>query len=199
MALIQCHECGKEISEQAAACPGCGAPVKREEAQAAQAAPPSGFAKAEQHVAAASNRAQGVLQFGFAIFVIAAVAWWFFGGDKDKKTAEASAPQPAAEAPKAWTRLQPEQIIEFDKPHVACITVDYLDQALHMIAHHEETKFNGLIADNKCVGVAPKLKMKVLSIARELDDFSVIEIVPAENTTAHNGVFTQWDYAAQAK
>ena len=28
MALIQCHECGKEISDSAAACPSCGAPVK---------------------------------------------------------------------------------------------------------------------------------------------------------------------------
>ena len=26
MALITCHECGKEISDQAAACPHCGAP-----------------------------------------------------------------------------------------------------------------------------------------------------------------------------
>jgi uncharacterized membrane protein YvbJ len=27
MALIPCDECGKEISEKAAACPNCGAPV----------------------------------------------------------------------------------------------------------------------------------------------------------------------------
>ena len=27
MALIQCSECGKEISDKAASCPGCGAPV----------------------------------------------------------------------------------------------------------------------------------------------------------------------------
>lgn len=28
MALIQCHECGKEISDSATTCPGCGAPVR---------------------------------------------------------------------------------------------------------------------------------------------------------------------------
>jgi uncharacterized membrane protein YvbJ len=28
MALIECHECGKEISDSAAACPACGAPVR---------------------------------------------------------------------------------------------------------------------------------------------------------------------------
>ncbi len=29
MALIQCRECGKEISSKSTACPGCGAPIKR--------------------------------------------------------------------------------------------------------------------------------------------------------------------------
>ena len=29
MALITCKECGKDISDQAAACPGCGAPVRK--------------------------------------------------------------------------------------------------------------------------------------------------------------------------
>jgi len=27
MALIKCAECGKEVSDKAAACPGCGAPI----------------------------------------------------------------------------------------------------------------------------------------------------------------------------
>jgi hypothetical protein len=27
MALIKCAECGKEVSEKALACPGCGAPI----------------------------------------------------------------------------------------------------------------------------------------------------------------------------
>lgn len=29
MALIRCQECGKEISDRAAACPGCGCPVEQ--------------------------------------------------------------------------------------------------------------------------------------------------------------------------
>jgi uncharacterized membrane protein YvbJ len=29
MALIKCHECGKEISDSAASCPWCGAPVRQ--------------------------------------------------------------------------------------------------------------------------------------------------------------------------
>lgn len=31
MALITCHECGKEISSEALTCPHCGAPSKRGE------------------------------------------------------------------------------------------------------------------------------------------------------------------------
>ena len=27
MALIKCGECGKEVSDKAASCPGCGAPI----------------------------------------------------------------------------------------------------------------------------------------------------------------------------
>ena len=28
MSLIECHECGKKISDNATTCPGCGAPVR---------------------------------------------------------------------------------------------------------------------------------------------------------------------------
>jgi len=31
MALIKCSECGKEISDKAAACPNCGMPLRRED------------------------------------------------------------------------------------------------------------------------------------------------------------------------
>lgn len=28
MALVECHECGRQISDSASSCPGCGAPVR---------------------------------------------------------------------------------------------------------------------------------------------------------------------------
>ena len=34
MALIQCPECGKEISDKALTCPSCGCPIKAEEPKA---------------------------------------------------------------------------------------------------------------------------------------------------------------------
>lgn len=36
MALIECSECGREVSDSAAACPGCGAPVASHSAEIAQ-------------------------------------------------------------------------------------------------------------------------------------------------------------------
>jgi predicted butyrate kinase (DUF1464 family) len=35
MALIKCSECGKDISDKAAACPGCGAPISTAEPSSA--------------------------------------------------------------------------------------------------------------------------------------------------------------------
>jgi len=36
MPLIKCRECGREVSTEAAACPGCGAPIKPQKIQAPQ-------------------------------------------------------------------------------------------------------------------------------------------------------------------
>src|ERR1043166_1905210 len=41
MALIKCPECGKEISDQAAACPNCGAPNRSQKTASTPAPPPS--------------------------------------------------------------------------------------------------------------------------------------------------------------
>jgi len=39
MALIECHECGKEISDSAASCPSCGAPVRVKQHKKGDAVP----------------------------------------------------------------------------------------------------------------------------------------------------------------
>lgn len=44
MALISCHECGKQVSTEAAACPACGAPPKGYSLPKAQPAYPAGRA-----------------------------------------------------------------------------------------------------------------------------------------------------------
>ena len=44
MAIIKCPECGKEVSDRAAACPGCGYPIN----QGAQAVSTSTMREADK-------------------------------------------------------------------------------------------------------------------------------------------------------
>jgi hypothetical protein len=55
MALINCHECGKQISDTAPACPGCGAPKKKLTIREQEAA--DGLSPAEK-ARRAKNRAE---------------------------------------------------------------------------------------------------------------------------------------------
>ena len=67
MALIKCSECGKEISDRAGACPGCGAPV---DAGAAAATAPSAQAVTRSvRVERAGFRWEAI---GF-VFIVAAI------------------------------------------------------------------------------------------------------------------------------
>ncbi len=50
MALAQCSECGKLISDQAAACPGCGLPLKPAAPQAPNYGPPPFTGPAPHHI-----------------------------------------------------------------------------------------------------------------------------------------------------
>lgn len=50
MALIKCSECGKEVSDKARSCPGCGAPIAglSSSATTPPRQPPAGLSKAEE-------------------------------------------------------------------------------------------------------------------------------------------------------
>lgn len=67
MALIDCRECGKQISDQALSCPNCGAPVARE-IQGAYAVRPQ--------AATVPVRNVGFL-LGLGIFLVPLVFVWF--------------------------------------------------------------------------------------------------------------------------
>lgn len=60
MALIKCHECGKEVSTEAKTCPSCGATPRT-----------------------ASNKLQAVL----GVLVVLGIAGYFFGGGLEKQAA----------------------------------------------------------------------------------------------------------------
>lgn len=73
MALIACAECGKEISDKAAACPHCGAPVTK--AAANKYGPPGTKSKTSPWPAAIS----------IAILAVIAVSCSQLGGEKAPK------------------------------------------------------------------------------------------------------------------
>lgn len=77
MALIKCTECGKEISSQAAACPGCGAPV----APAASNAPPQPLASTPQPTNALSTPSANYEIALLAIPVVGTLLTFFWIGN----------------------------------------------------------------------------------------------------------------------
>lgn len=103
MALVKCGECGNEVSDRAAACPKCGAPVTQEVAPpVAVSSPGKPVVPIEQTgkhykgqmlaagalacvgvvIAASSSPAIGMLMVlgGFVWFLVARFgAWWHHG------------------------------------------------------------------------------------------------------------------------
>jgi hypothetical protein len=59
VALIKCAECGRDISDQARTCPGCGIPLEPESTE--QAEVPGGSSKSE------SSPAMGIVAIGLAL------------------------------------------------------------------------------------------------------------------------------------
>lgn len=121
MALIKCSECGREISDKAEACPGCGAPVEvavvPPEGQAEHVVPAPFDANAQKH-------AQRQVYIGVLI-VIAVVA--VLGVFANKMGHEANHPaDPAAIARKADAdeRDRMQQTIEYCEERYKEINAD---------------------------------------------------------------------------
>lgn len=93
MSLIKCSECGREISDKAAACPHCGCPVNLSDSPSAVAQTPVGHTSAgAQTPAPAKGRAVGTIVFvTILILVLGALAAWFLffrgGNDTDERVA----------------------------------------------------------------------------------------------------------------
>lgn len=70
MALMECSECGRQISDKAAACPGCGAPV---ESQPMAGQPAAETPAAEAAVPAVNNNRTWI--YVVAALSVATVGW----------------------------------------------------------------------------------------------------------------------------
>jgi hypothetical protein len=63
MALIDCQECGKQISDKASACPNCGAPVSAASSQAAPVIP-------KKQGSSPTTKVLGVIVLAMLLFVL---------------------------------------------------------------------------------------------------------------------------------
>ena len=72
MALIHCSECGREISDRAASCPGCGAPVGASTVSESTAVVQSSAAPVVGFVAVALGVAGAVMPYFAAVFLVPA-------------------------------------------------------------------------------------------------------------------------------
>ena len=72
MALVNCSTCGKQISDQATACPGCGAPVR-----VATSTIPNIY----------SNKCVGnaIMLFGIAMFTVFLLCVWYVYGHRGEE------------------------------------------------------------------------------------------------------------------
>ena len=74
--LIQCPECGRQISSQAAACPHCGCPVRKP----TEGTPPRGNTQRQATQAAYKKGPSAFLIFLLIMGVILVPYWLFHGG-----------------------------------------------------------------------------------------------------------------------
>jgi len=94
MALIKCKECGREVSTEAANCPGCGAPIKMIPAK-----------KAEPEKVSGLGLTVGVIVIGIAVF-----AWFSKEGEKSSEPSKAKEKEEmSAMFGKKWDASRPEK------------------------------------------------------------------------------------------
>ena len=106
MAMTQCGECGKDVSDKAAACPNCGAPVSKPVAASAVAAPPPPAPVPPKKSVSGGGLAKA---FGFVVLALVASVFWRHSGATSAGNSY-RAPVPAA----AVNLVLPPQVV-FDE------------------------------------------------------------------------------------
>jgi hypothetical protein len=171
MALVKCQECGKEISDQAANCPHCGAPrqassTKKEPSQA--------------------EKIQGSVTL---VLIVAAVIWYFWPADRS-----AHQPAPASKpASKVDQSLKPEMVLTFKDGNLICTTRDGLAEFMAHAAKGESTKATAMTIENGggCTMIPPGKKIRLISVEYNdpESDIALLEMVGAEVKAAAHGAW----------
>lgn len=106
MAIINCPECGKEISDKAPACPNCGHPLKK--ADPVKSGPAQSAKKSKKK----GSCIGGLIVIIAIVVIVAAIG---SGGDKEKKQKTSSANSAAEATEESQKEDQPqEEILEID-------------------------------------------------------------------------------------
>ena len=71
MALINCHECKKEISDSASSCPGCGAPINSSQPKKGQVIPYT-----DQEVAVMLSKKKNTSHLLHLVLTLCTLGFW---------------------------------------------------------------------------------------------------------------------------
>lgn len=187
MSLIKCHECGNEVSTEAAACQKCGAKPK------AQAVP---------------QKKSPAIEMFVGVSILAFFLWIIFSPDKEnqrsqegvKATEQSSttnpAQTPAPQAPAA-NPIKAEDIVKFPKSNIACLTKEGLGQIIAYGVNGEATKLQSMMVapeneEGQCIMLDPSAKYKVIHVEYndpEHPDMGIAEVVGMKIKSSAHGAW----------
>lgn len=164
MALINCSECGAQVSDKAAACPQCGNPI------GLAAARPIERSSGSRVVSGAASTYRWVTWVGIAVFLFVVV---MYAGRRDPETAPAT---PARDAPQAQTPAQSEKdgaAATSAKPEEPAVQV--IDISAPQL--YEDYAANEVLADSKYKGQWLRVTGTVVEIGKDFTDDPYVTLV----------------------
>ncbi len=140
MALIKCQKCGKEISEQAAACPGCGHPISPVKTAPPEKEDVQEFAvKPKKRTKMSSSKRNYILLAIMTVFIIYVIAF---------------NPQHASDI-RSGTNLK--------GGYASCASESLIDEFSRAKIQKDERALNYLL-QNGCIISKPNVPISVLDI-----------------------------------
>jgi hypothetical protein len=96
------------------------------------------------------------------------------------------------------TKIRPGMIIQFKTPTPVCFTREGLQEYRTYLARHDKTRAKAMLFEsggNKCVTVAPKKKLKVISAEYNSgSDVALLQVVGADVTSTAGS----WAFSTEA-
>ncbi len=138
MALINCKECGKEISDQAQSCPSCGVPLKKQPEK---------------------RSGMGIIT---ALIIIGVIIVWAGYETQDARNIKTTANKTkvAIQEPKPKQPAVPTiKVTKGGLP--ACISEEAFDESVGYVASKDYLAFNSLIGSGECILLEPNIEVEL--------------------------------------